>query len=79
MAHVRPSCVLVYLFGTHVPAHAVLLAPEAAALHVLRSAGAAGQRNLQTGYPLRQRGSRLSQLISWLIQVGIPIQLLRPV
>ena len=35
MAHV-PA--FLYLFCTHVPAHAVLLAPEAAALHVPRSA-----------------------------------------
>ena len=35
MAHV-PA--FLYLFCTHVPAHAVLFAPEAAALHVPRSA-----------------------------------------
>ena len=41
-----------YLFCTHVPAHAVLLAPEAAALHVPRSASHAYSEQVGLG---RQR------------------------
>ena len=61
MAHV-PA--FLYLFGTHVPAHAVLLAPEAAALHVPRSASHAysEQVGLQAASVLApwRRGARPS-------------------
>jgi len=49
MAHV-PA--FLYLFCTHVPAHAVLFAPEAAALHVPRSASHAYSEQVGLG---RQR------------------------
>ena len=61
----RPPCKLqACLFCTHVPAHAVLLAPEAAALHVPRSASHAysEQVGLQAASVLtcRRRGARPS-------------------
>ena len=46
MAHV-PA--FLYLFCTHVPAHAVLFAPEAAALHVPRSASHAYSEQVGLG------------------------------
>ena len=89
MAHV-PA--FLYLFCTHVPAHAVLFAPEAAALHVPRSASHAyseqvglGRQRLDTSAqhrPLRRSPSpavvRVCCVLSPFVSSPAPAPLLAP-